>query len=93
MLHVNLEGFSVCGALKTRRFSHPMEAHRSDQRQVLASVSGHLAVGPYSPLGARERSRSIEVCVPLSSLRTQGASRRSEKLAIATEPSLPRGAF
>ena len=90
MLDVDLEGSSVCGSLYAHRLSHSMQTHRSDQSQVLAPVLGHLAVSSRSPLGARERSRSIEMCVPLSSTNTNRLKHRSERTAIATELSLPR---
>jgi hypothetical protein len=65
------EGCCVCGSLNAHRLSHSMQTHRGDQRQVLASVLGHLALGSYSPLGARDLNRSIEICVPLSSTNTR----------------------
>src|SRR5215211_5516089 len=48
MLHVDLEGCCIGGSLKTHRLSHPMQTHRGDQRQVLALVLGHFAVGSHS---------------------------------------------
>ena len=54
-----------------------MQAHRSDQSQVLAPVLGHSAVSPFSP-GARERRRSIEICVPLSSTNTRRLTSKRE---------------
>src|SRR5215212_7435463 len=72
VLDVGLEGFCVCGSLDTHRLSHPIQAHRGDQGQVLAPVLGHLATElslPWEPETSSDPSR----CVSRFHLRTPAA--------------------
>src|SRR5215212_3064244 len=56
VLDVDLEGSSVCGSLYAHRLSHPMEAHRGDQREVLAPVLGYSPVCSHSPGSSRPQA-------------------------------------
>jgi hypothetical protein len=53
VLDVSLEGRRVRGSLYAHRLSYPVQAHRGDQRNVLAPVLGHPAVGSHPPRSPR----------------------------------------
>ena len=87
VLDVGLKGLGVGGSLDAHRLSHPLQAHRGDHRVMFLPL--FLGTRPYArcPLRARERRRSIEMCVPDSSTNTnrltskREASQRQRSLA------------